>query len=150
MAMTTSVTADGVGMAAVITAATAVITAATAVVTAVITAAVATAVVTATTDRFSSVISRVYVLDRDAGPSVVVSESAGFRGDPRTRDWLAGYRDAVGAPVRCGLVSAIRCARAIRMSRWIVNVTPKYSSRDAEPRLGLRAFALDEIVAVGR
>ena len=91
-------------------------------------------VVTATTDRFSSVISRVCVLDRDAGPSVLVSESAGFRGDPRTRDWLAGYRDAVGAPVRCGLVSVIRCARAIRMSRWIVNVTPKYSSRDAEPR----------------
>src|ERR1700753_317862 len=28
----------------------------------------------------------------------------------------------------------IRCARACRMIRWIVNVTPKYSSRDAEPR----------------
>jgi hypothetical protein len=41
-----------------------------------------------------SVISRVYVLDRDAGPSVQASESAGFGGEPADSlllDGLLGY-----------------------------------------------------------
>jgi hypothetical protein len=57
----------------------------------------------------------------------------------------SGYQDAVGALVFCGLASAIRCALSWMMSRWMVNVTPKYSSNDAEPQAGLRTFAVDEI-----
>ena len=49
--------------------------------------------------------------------------------------------EAVGAPVFCGLAPGISWARAWRMSRWIVNVTPRYSSRDA-----VRVLTLDEIV----
>src|SRR5580704_14736194 len=55
------------------------------------------------------------------------------------------YRLMAGSRVR-GLTSAIRRARACRMRRWIGYLTPKYSSKDAEPRPARRAFAVDEIV----
>ena len=60
-----------------------------------------------------SVISRVHVSDRDAGPPYQHTSpraSGGTRG--LAIGWPAGYQDAVGAPVRCGAGAAIRWARA--------------------------------------
>ena len=47
---------------------------------------------------------------------------------------VSGYQEALGALVLRGGGPAIRWARTWRMRRWTVNVTAKYSSRDAEPR----------------